>query len=512
MKIRDEDETLTKLLNGDLDHTLGVKEETESIRGAVPSAREVFKKYEFGLPVRKLPIASKRGEILRELESNSIIIIQAATGSGKSTQVPQYILENAYEKKKNVNIIVTQPRRITAKTLADQVSKERNCEVGSLVGFQIGQNKEMNNIDTRILYLTTGVLLRKLVNEKSLAKYTHIMIDEVHERDLNLDFLLLVIRRIMNATNSRAKIILMSATMNVLHIADYFKTPFPPKILDLDVKPPFPTKVSFLDDFETKDFVEIRRDDIDLENPFIDGRFYSTGVELISQLIEKGVEAFLVFLPGWFEIESFRQEIHKKPKIVNNFKILMLHSTLGIDSIDAVFDRKFSKKIVLSTNVAESSITIPDIDFVIDYCLTKHLETDTCTNLDQLKLVYSSKNNLKQREGRVGRTKIGQVIRLIYKEHYEKLPQEAPAEMQRTSLESVVLQAKRLNMGTPIDILGLALSPPTRPAIKDAVLVLKEIGALTRYKPKIESFDFADGDMTFVGETMSKFHELIKFH
>jgi ATP-dependent RNA helicase TDRD9 len=429
-----------------------VKEENEFPE--ISSALSVFEKYEFEIPARKLPIVTKKDEILRELENNSVIIIQAATGSGKSSQVPQYILENAYQKKRNVNIIVTQPRRIPAKTLADRVSKERNCEVGSLVGFQVGQNKEMNNIDTRILFLTTGVLLRKLVNEKSLAKYTHILIDEVHERDLNLDFLLLVIRRIKNATNSHAKIILMSATMNVNHIAEYFKTPFPPKILDLDVKPPFPTKVSFLDEFETKDFVEIRKDDIDLEHPYIDYRFYTTGVELISQLIEKGVESFLVFLPGWYEIESFQHEIHKKPEIVNNFKILMLHSTMGIDSVDEVFDRRISRKIVLSTNIAESSITIPDIDFVIDFCLTKHLETDTCTNLDQLRLVYASKNNLKQREGRVGRTKAGQVIHLIYKEHFDRLPEEAPAEMQRTSLESVVLQSKRLNMGTPIDILG----------------------------------------------------------
>lgn len=226
---------------------------------------------------------------------------------------------------------------------------------------------------------------------------------------------------------------------------------------------------------------------------------YSAGANIINLLVQKDVKSFLVFLPGWYEIENFERELLKM-KI--DFKVIKLHSTMGMDDIKDLFTSKYPRKIILSTNIAESSITIPDIDFVIDYCLVKHLEADTSTNLTQLKMVWAAKTNLVQREGRVGRTKRGQVVRMIFQEHYEKIPDEAPAEMQRTSLETVVLKAKQLKMGKPIDILGLALNPPTRYSIVDAILVLKELGALTRYCQ--HGFDFEDGDVTFAGRLMSK--------
>lgn len=488
-------------MNGAADEKLGIDQSEEFPE--IPSANEVFERYDFELPVTNLPIAVKRMEILRALEENRIVIIRAATGSGKSSQVPQYILEEAYRLKRNVNIVITQPRRISAQTLADRVSNERRCEVGSLVGYQIGQDKKLENKHTRILFCTTGVFLQKIVNERSLRKWTHVIVDEIHERDLDLDFLLLILRRIHNAQNSGAKIILMSATMETEHIANYFNTFQPPKVLELDVKRPYPTKVSYLDEFSKHDFFISIKDVIDLENPGIDFRLYDAGVEMINFLITKEVKAFLVFLPGWQEIETFRMGLLRKPEIVsNNFKIILLHSTMGTDNLKDLYNKTHEKKIVLATNVAESSITIPDIDFVIDFCLSKHMETDTSTNLTQLKLVYASKTNLKQREGRVGRTKQGQVIRMIFEKHYNELANESPAEMQRTCLETVVLKAKRLNMGKPVDMLGLALSPPTRSAIHDAILVLKELGALTRYNR--DCFNYEDGDLTFAGRMMSK--------
>lgn len=213
------------------------------------------------------------------------------------------------------------------------------------------------------------------------------------------------------------------------------------------------------------------------------------------------MKSFLVFLPGWYEIENFYHALLKLNHILDHFTVIKLHSTMGMDDIKELYNQNIEKKIIISTNIAESSITIPDIDFIIDYCLMKHMETETSSNLTQLKMVWASKVNLRQREGRVGRTKHGQVVRMIFEEHFEKMPDEAPAEMQRTSLETVILKAKRLKMGKPIDILGLALSPPPRNAIVDAILVLKELGALTRHTEK--GFDFEDGDITFVGEIMS---------
>lgn len=226
--------------------TLGIDEEHE--KSAIPP-KDVFEKYEFELPTNDLPILTKREEILSDIAHNDVVIIRAATGSGKSSQVPQYILEEAYRTKKNVNIIVTQPRRISAQSLASRVSLERKCEVGSLVGYQIGLDRQMNNNDTRLLYCTTGVFLQKLINERSLSKWSHCIIDEIHERDIDMDFVLLILRRLLAVKKTGTKVILMSATMATESISKYFRTYFTPAILDLDVKKPFSVKVDYLDAF-----------------------------------------------------------------------------------------------------------------------------------------------------------------------------------------------------------------------------------------------------------------------
>lgn len=437
-----------------------------------------------------------------------MIIIRAATGSGKSSQVAQYILEEAYRTKRHANIVVTQPRRISAQSLAKRVALERKCEVGSLVGYQIGLDRKISNTDTRLLYCTTGVFLQKLINEKSCAKWSHIIIDEIHERDLDMDFVLLILRRLLTVKRTGTKLILMSATMETESISKYFninfkQADFSPVVLDLDVKKPYPVKVDYLDSFKAYDYFGVLDEFIDLQNPTIEQVTYSAGAQIVKLLMKKDMKSFLIFLPGWYEIENFHRELMKViPDIDRTFKVIKLHSTMGMDDMNDLYNPQIERKIIISTNIAESSITIPNIDFVIDYCLIKHLEADTSSNLTQLKMVWASKVNLKQREGRVGRTKHGQVVRMIFEKHFEKMPDEAPAEMQRTSLETVVLKAKQLKMGKPIDILGLALNPPTRCSIVDAVLVLKELGALTRFSNG--EFNFEDGDMTFAGEIMSK--------
>lgn len=147
----------------------------------------VFQRYEFNLNPQKLPILEKREDILNIISSNYVVVMQANTGTGKSSQVPQYILEEAYKKKENCNIIVTQPRRVGAITIAKRVALERRCDCGSLVGYQVGLDKQMDtraNPDTRILFCTTGVLLQRLINEKTMKRYTHVILDEIHERDV----------------------------------------------------------------------------------------------------------------------------------------------------------------------------------------------------------------------------------------------------------------------------------------------------------------------------------------
>lgn len=446
--------------------------------------------------------------------------------------VPQYILENAFRRHQNCNIIITQPRRIAAITLAKRVALERRCDCGTLVGYQVGLDKQMDtqtNSDTRILFCTTGVLLRKLINEKTMKRYSHVILDEVcceffldsifylkffhldqiHERDIDNDMLLIVVRRLFATKNPYLKIILMSATLNAEKFANYFKlindgVYGPAPILDLNIPRPFHIRFAYLDDFQPHPSI------VDIDNPVISDDLYKLAFKVIEQVLKKSKTSpsFLVFLPGLHEINRFRSVLLHTPSNildVSKFKVSILHSSIGHGSMDYAnaFDGTVDNKIILATNIAESSVTLPGVRFVIDFCLTKYQETDTATHVTQLKLDWASKMSLEQRAGRVGRIEDGQVIRLIFRDHFEALPKETKPEMQRTSLERVVLQAKQLTMGKPSDVLALALDPPTRSAITDSILMLKEIGGLTRIS-KFGKFDSNDGDVTFVGLVMGK--------
>jgi ATP-dependent RNA helicase TDRD9 len=389
--------------------------------------------------------------------------------------------------------------------------------VGTLVGYQVGLDKQMDtnsNSDTRILFVTTGVLLQKLINEKTMNRYSHIILDEVHERDLNLDMLLLVVRFLLSTRNPNVKIILMSATLIAEKFASYFpkitdgvNVLGPAPVLELDVKRPFKVRISYLDEFKAS------HDIIDSANPGISNAMYDFGLKamerVLSQTQGRMKPSFLIFLPGIQEIRRFKEKLLKPNANLNisNFTISILHSSIPVEDYGKAFDGHIENRIILATNIAESSVTLPGVRFVFDFCLTKYLQADTATNMTQLKLDWASKMSLEQRAGRVGRTEVGQVVRFIFKEHFEQLLDETIPEIQRTSLESVVLKAKQLdmglNMGKPSNVLGKALDPPSESSIEDSILVLKEIGGLTRFN-KSGKFNAKDGEMTFAGNVMAK--------
>lgn len=176
--------------------------------------KEIYANYNFNhVPITELPISSEKDRILEATKRYPVVILQGATGCGKTTQVPQFILDNAKESNEYCNIVVTQPRRIAAISIANRVCNERKWEVGKLVGFQVGLVPN-HCADTRLLYCTTGVLLQKLIKTKNLGQYTHIILDEVHERDIEMDFLLIVIKKLLTACIGNVKIILMSATID----------------------------------------------------------------------------------------------------------------------------------------------------------------------------------------------------------------------------------------------------------------------------------------------------------
>lgn len=477
---------------------------------------QVYDKYDFDQKSKNvLPILEHKKKIVSVIETNQVTIIQGSTGCGKTTQVPQFILDSCREKNKPCRIIVTQPRRIAAITVARRVCKERNWELGTVVGFQVGLKAETSS-DTLILYCTTGILLQKLIATKHMSNFTHVILDEVHERDEDTDFALLVVRRLLRTTSPHVKVVLMSATINVARFSNYFSFPMnnkwePAPVIDLDKyrtgRRNYRISTYFLCELkQIGPLPEVRKDE-----PCITDEGYNVATRLIKEFdrleeqekkTSKG--AVLVFLPGILEIEKLYLLLDSFSK---NYKwwVKPLHSTITTDEQEMVFQRPPPgyRKIILSTNIAESSITVSDIVYVIDFCLTKELYCDTDTNYSSLQLTWAAKTNCIQRAGRSGRVADGRVYRLVPREFYDKcLAQEGVPEMLRCPLSKTVLHAKLLNMGEPKALLALAMDPPDLSNIESTILLLKEAGALL---PTVGGqHSEHDGDITFMGRVMAK--------
>lgn len=479
---------------------------------------DVYKEYYKRRPknTQNLTISDYRKNILSSIQSNEVIIIKGPTGCGKTTQVPQYILDSFAEKNQHCNIVVTQPRRIAAISIAERVCKERDWPVGTLCGYQVGQKEKISE-DTRLTYMTVGVFLNQIVNSKDLTRYTHIILDEIHERNLETDFALLVVKKLLNTNSRHVKIILMSATVDSAKFSTYFQKVYAGKfimapVLSVNQPRKFAIQVHYL--HELSSLGELP--DVKFEEPCISEQAFNICVKLIKQFEKidsdpKSKKSVLVFLPGINEIE----ELHKMltdPKIHSpseslrySWLPLPLHSTITHQEQAEAFKPPPTgfRKVILATNIAESSITVPDIKFVIDFCLTKVLVTDAVSNFTSLQLSWTSKANCTQRAGRVGRVMEGRVYRMVDKHFYDHyLEEESLPDMLRCPLEKVVLQSKVLSMGEPKAILALALDPPNLSDIERTILVLKEAGGLLLTCDG--AFTPHDGDLTYLGLLMAQ--------
>ena len=465
-----------------------------------------------------LPINTHMTEILETISVYPVTIIQGATGSGKTTQVPQFLLDEAARERKYCNIVVTQPRKIAAMSIARRVCEERGWELGYVVGYHVGLDKKTSE-DTRITYMTTGVLLRQLIKAKNMHQYTHVILDEVHERDQDTDFAMLLVRKLLWLNSKQVKVILMSATLETEVFADYFGSPFsgsvfPAPKLTVDGRM-FAVKEHYLEELSGLGDLPMNV----LANPEISEDTYIIAANLIIHLdeLEKDEReanagqaaeesstsnfrgSVLVFLPGLFQIREMEDRL-KFYETSKRLTVIPLHSSITLDEQYNVFKKPLSghRKVILSTNIAESSITVPDIKYVIDFCLTKAMVCDLDTNYQSLRLQWASRASGKQRAGRAGRVSKGKVYRLVKRDFWEyELDEYAVPEMQRCSLESVILKVKMLDLGDPRSILSLALSPPDLHNIERTVLLLKEIGALSS-----EGKKRFDGNLTFVGTVL----------
>lgn len=466
---------------------------------------------------QELPVFKTKQNIINSIKSYSVTLVEGATGCGKTTQVPAYILQDGImdSRADRVPLIyVTQPRKIAAKSIAQRVCDEHNWELGSLVGFQVGLHK-CAGPDTLLVFCTAGVLLQKLIAEKSLQGFSHIIVDEAHERDADTDLLLMMIRTLMRREKSSFRLIVMSATMNMSKLKSYFtfrtnyghNTIITPSICKIDhEKKVTRVQTLYFDKLKVSFNIDENVPEFELDQPILFDECLRSAAKIIIEIIphldtfSEATKSTLVFLPGLAEICKLHGLLKKAEEYL---EIIPLHSCIAYHDQLKVFEsaRAGRRKVILATNIAESSITVPDAGFIIDFCLTKVLMKDELTRFPVLKLQWSSQDKSIQRAGRTGRCCPGKVFRMVTNNFFKEFQPYATPELLLAPLELSVLRVKSFDMGQVKGLLAVVLDPPQESDIRTAILELKQIGALTgAFGGK---FTAEDGDLTELGKVIA---------
>lgn len=510
----------------------------------------------------QLPISSFKSHVLEALDAHNVILISGETGCGKSTQVPQFLLEDALVNKERgamSQIVCTQPRRLAAISLAERVSQELGetalASPDSLCGYQIRLENRMSR-NTRLSFCTTGILLRRLQERNTLEhEISHIIVDEVHERDLQNDVLLSILRQFLKGSNAARKhplkVILMSATLNAASFQQYFGGEDVCPMLTVPGRT-FPVEEFFLEDVleatqyivdesspsyrpiettqqstvvkisgrggtsfnqkvswtsesgksrasqagtteEKEQYSERTLKSLDVIDPFVIN--YELIQELIEHLVsesamlreavEQSSASILVFLPGMQEISTLLDMLagHRVFRDERKFDLIPLHSSLSPQDQQRIFRMpKGVIRIIATTNIAETSLTIEDAKIVIDSGKMKEMRHDSTRRTNVLEEVWISRANAKQRMGRAGRTSGGMCYRLFPRSIYRSTMDEQPiAEIKRAPLASLCLQIKTFGVSTSCqEFLGGCLDPPNESNVLDALGELYEVGALNQ--------------------------------
>ncbi|CEA08590.1 ATP-dependent RNA helicase HrpB [Arthrobacter saudimassiliensis] len=425
----------------------------------------------------QLPVSERRGDIMAAVAANQVTIVAGETGSGKTTQIPKMCLELGLAEKGLIGH--TQPRRLAARTVAERVAEELGVDIGAEVGYQVRFTGEVSR-DTRVKLMTDGILLAEIQHDRLLKKYSTIIIDEAHERSLNIDFILGYLKRLL-PERPDLKVIITSATIDPERFAEHFAAPdgTPAPIIEVSGRT-YPVEIRYRPLNQPADGRDEDADDDELEE---DRDPVDAVCDAVEELSREAPGDILVFFPGEREIrdaaEALRGTVQRVPRLAGT-EILPLYARLSMAEQHRVFSPGRARRIVLATNVAETSLTVPGIKYVIDTGTARISRYSHRTKVQRLPIERISQASANQRSGRCGRVSDGIAIRLYSEEDFEARPEFTDPEILRTNLAAVILQMAAMGVArAPKDVVDFPfVQAPDAKAVNDGAALLKELGAL----------------------------------
>ncbi|HEX7012345.1 MAG TPA: ATP-dependent RNA helicase HrpA [Steroidobacteraceae bacterium] len=431
-------------------------EAAESLRRSIDSSiRHVEQLKALPLAIEydsALPIVAHREEIARAIEAHPVVVVCGATGSGKTTQLPKICLEAG---RGALGLIGhTQPRRIAARAVASRLAYELKTQLGGGVGYQVRFTDRVGP-DTRVKLMTDGILLRELERDRQLRRYDTLILDEAHERSLNIDFLLGVLKRLV-PQRPELRVIITSATIDPQRFADFFGGA---PVIEVSGRS-YPVEVRYR---------PLAGEDEEAELTLPEGI-----VAAVRELDQSDRGDALVFLPGEREIRDAAEALSKAK--LEHTEVLPLYARLSTRDQERIFEKHGPRRIVLATNVAETSLTVPGVRHVIDSGLARISRYSVRGKVQRLPIEPISQASAEQRKGRAGRERPGICIRLYAEDDFNNRPPFTPPEVLRTNLASVILQMATLGLGEPQEF--PFVDPPDTRLINDGYRLLQELKAV----------------------------------
>ena len=452
----------------------------ERIAEDVAVAEERIARRRAAVPVvsypEELPVSQRRDDIAAALRESQVVVVAGETGSGKTTQLPKVLLELGRGVRGRIGH--TQPRRIAARTVAERIAEELGSPLGDVVGFKVRFTDDVGD-RTLVKLMTDGVLLAEVQRDRMLRQYDTIIIDEAHERSLNIDFLLGYLARLL-PRRPDLKLVITSATIDVDRIAKHFSTDGASvPVVEVSGRT-YPVEVRY-------------RPVIDPDDPDADPDRdqVSAIVDAVGELVAEGPGDVLVFLAGEREIRDTAEALSGTTERNGTpIEVLPLYSRLSAADQHKVFQAHTGRRVVLATNVAETSLTVPGITYVVDPGTARISRYSHRTKVQRLPIEPISQASARQRSGRCGRTSEGIAIRLYTEDDFDARPEYTDPEILRTNLASVLLQMASLELGDVAEF--PFIDPPDRRAVADGLALLEELGALS-----------AEGALTDTGRSLA---------